>query len=274
MKVIVFVGKSGTGKSYKVIQLAKEQGIEYIIDDGILIRGNSLIAGRSAKSEDSKIAAVKRALFLDQAHRAEVMNAIDRHRPESIIIIGTSENMVEKIVRALELGQIDEKIYIEEVSSPEDLENARSNRMTEGKHVIPLPTFEVKKDFSGHFKDTLTVIMDKGRDTEVYEKTVVRPTFSYLGKYSISDKVIRKLIKHISMEVDGVDKAYRVYNKKFREGIVISVDLFLKRGYNIPRVAEDVQDRIVEKLEYMTEINVLKVHVNISKIVYKAKDYE
>ena len=37
MKVIAFVGPSGTGKSYRASVVAHESGIECIIDDGILI---------------------------------------------------------------------------------------------------------------------------------------------------------------------------------------------------------------------------------------------
>ena len=37
MKVYSFTGKSGTGKSYQAIRVAKEKGIPALIDDGLLI---------------------------------------------------------------------------------------------------------------------------------------------------------------------------------------------------------------------------------------------
>ncbi len=37
MKVYAFVGPSGTGKSYRAQMVANQKGIEYIIDDGLLI---------------------------------------------------------------------------------------------------------------------------------------------------------------------------------------------------------------------------------------------
>ena len=40
MKVYSFTGKSGTGKSYQAIRVAKEKGIPALIDDGLLIYKN------------------------------------------------------------------------------------------------------------------------------------------------------------------------------------------------------------------------------------------
>ena len=54
MKVYGFVGPSGTGKSYRVTELARKHRIPLIIDDGLLIRGNTAIAGVSAKKEKTK----------------------------------------------------------------------------------------------------------------------------------------------------------------------------------------------------------------------------
>ncbi len=42
MKVYALVGESGSGKSYRAMWVAKENDIECIIDDGLLIRGNEL----------------------------------------------------------------------------------------------------------------------------------------------------------------------------------------------------------------------------------------
>ena len=65
MEVYALVGPSGTGKSYRAISFANEMGILYIIDDGLLIKDNRILAGVSAKKEPTKLAAVRRALFID-----------------------------------------------------------------------------------------------------------------------------------------------------------------------------------------------------------------
>ena len=40
MRVLAFVGPSGTGKSYRAQLVARENNIHYIIDDGLLINEN------------------------------------------------------------------------------------------------------------------------------------------------------------------------------------------------------------------------------------------
>ena len=54
IKVYAFVGPSGTGKSYRAQMVANEKGINYIIDDGLLISGNEVLAGISAKKAPTK----------------------------------------------------------------------------------------------------------------------------------------------------------------------------------------------------------------------------
>ena len=66
MEVIALVGPSGTGKSHRALVVAHNEKADAIIDDGILIKDNKIIAGRSAKREASKIMAVKRAIFIDR----------------------------------------------------------------------------------------------------------------------------------------------------------------------------------------------------------------
>ena len=42
IKTYAFVGPSGTGKSYRAQMVASEKGINYIIDDGLLIKDNQI----------------------------------------------------------------------------------------------------------------------------------------------------------------------------------------------------------------------------------------
>ena len=88
-------------------------------------------------------------MFIYDEHVEEVKKAIDLHKPESILILGTSEGMVDKIVENLGLPKISEKVYIHEIANDLEINQALSVRKEQGKHVIPVPTFEIKKDFSG-----------------------------------------------------------------------------------------------------------------------------
>ena len=149
-KIIVygFVGPSGTGKSYRAQYVASENNISYIIDDGLFIKDNEVIAGSSAKKAPTKIETVKHALFQTDEEKKEIKNAIKKYKPQSIMILGTSDSMVEKIAENLGLPKITKIIHIDEIATEEEMETARRIRVTEGKHVIPVPTFEIKKDFS------------------------------------------------------------------------------------------------------------------------------
>lgn len=63
MKTIGLSGKSGTGKSYNAMELCGKMGIEGMIDDGLFICENRIIAGISAKNSPRKSGLSKR-LFL------------------------------------------------------------------------------------------------------------------------------------------------------------------------------------------------------------------
>ena len=76
MKTVALIGKSGTGKSYQALNLAKGKDINYIIDDGLFIAKNKILAGKSAKRQTTMVGAVKTALYTDEDHKSEVMAAI------------------------------------------------------------------------------------------------------------------------------------------------------------------------------------------------------
>jgi hypothetical protein len=100
-----------------------------------------------------------------------MVKALKRLHPESILILGTSDEMVKKIAANLKLPEIKQIIYINDVASDEEIEDARRSRIYEGKHVIPVPTFEIKKDFSGYLLDPLQ-IFKTGIDKTPYISTI------------------------------------------------------------------------------------------------------
>ncbi len=218
MRVFAFVGPSGTGKSYRAQMVAGENSISYIIDDGLLINENEVVAGESAKKAPTKIETVKHAIFIDEKERKEMVKAIKKYKPESILILGTSDGMVEKIAKNLELPEIQKTIYIQEVATKDEMETARNIRITQGKHVIPVPTFEIKKDFSGYILDPLQIFKSKGNGNKPYisEKSIIRPTFSYLGNFTISDTVFRQIVEHLARKEEGISKIIRTRIENIR----------------------------------------------------------
>ncbi len=273
MKVIGFIGPSGTGKSHRASWVARERGTDYIIDDGLLIKGNTIIAGVSAKRESTKIASVKRALFTDQKHADDVINALKKYDTQILLIIGTSDGMVEKIAERLQIGPVDERVYITDVASEYEIKQALSTRREQGKHVIPVPTFEIKKDFSGYFLDPLQIFRRKGKGSYqlVGEKSVVRPTFSYMGNYTISDYTIYQIVEYVTSNIEGVSKISRFRAENRPDGIYIEMDLVLIYGYVIKQLLREVQEQVSEQIKHLTALNIKRMNVVAKSLVMDSK---
>ena len=157
MKVYTLTGKSGTGKSYQAINLCREKNIESIIDDGLFIYHNRVEAGISAKRQKTTVGAIKTALFTLDDHAESVASKIKELQPETLLIIGTSDRMTDKIVARLGLPAVSERIYIEDITSEEERKIADKQRHVLGKHVIPVPTLQLKRDFAGYFLDPMRI---------------------------------------------------------------------------------------------------------------------
>ncbi len=275
IKVYAFVGPSGTGKSYRAQMVADSKNIEYIIDDGLLVSGNQVIAGVSAKKAPTKIETVKNALFQDEEKRKKMQEVLRKKRPKSILILGTSDGMVEKIAKNLGLSNIIETIYIKDVATEEEMETARRIRVTQGKHVIPVPTFEIKKDFSGYLLDPLQIFKSTGKGNAPYiaEKSLIRPAFSYLGNFTISDTVFKQIIEVVLGKIDGVYKLHRAIIKKeeggYGDGVFIYIEVIIEFGYNIKELTDIIKSRIKKEVENLTAMNVLRMEIYIKNIHFE-----
>lgn len=261
MKVYALVGKSGTGKSYQAMNLCREYGIEGIVDDGLFIHENKVAAGISAKRQTTKIGAIKTALFTEEEHRNSVADAIGKAGIGSLLILGTSRGMAEKICSRLGLPPVEKMIDIETITTEGERDTAYRQRHEMGKHVIPAPTFQIKRQFSGYFLDPLRIFRGWSRD--VAEKSVVRPTYSYLGDYVISGKVIFDIIQHIGEKTDGIAAILRVDTENTAAGVEITVLAFCRYGSRIPETARRLQRNVIREVEAMTAFNIDAVNVEV-----------
>ena len=269
IKVYAFVGPSGTGKSYRAQMVAGEKNIEFIIDDGLLVKDNEIIAGNSAKKAPTKIETVKHALFLSDEEKQEIHKALKKYKPESILILGTSDGMVEKIANNLGLPKIIETTYIQDVATEQEMETARRIRVTEGKHVIPVPTFELKKDFSGYLLDPLQIFKSKGKGQKPYisEKSIIRPTFSYMGKFTISDSVFRQIAEHIATKSPAIYKILKTRVENYEEGPTIYMEVMVVYGFNVIEELKKFKERAKKEIENLTSMNVISMEV-VAKSAY------
>ncbi|MBA7538592.1 hypothetical protein ES705_30869 [subsurface metagenome] len=157
IQVFALVGKSGTGKSFRARLIAEKHGIDLIIDDGLLIRDNKILAGRTSKREKGVLPAIRTALFTDPEHVLDVKQALKKEKFKRILIVGTSDKMAKKIARQLKLPYPAKIITIEEIATQEEIEAATRSRNSEGKHIIPVPAIEVKRNYPHIFFDSVKV---------------------------------------------------------------------------------------------------------------------
>ena len=271
IKVFAFVGPSGTGKSYRAQMVAAENDVHFIIDDGLLIKDNEVIAGNSAKKASTKIETVKKALFIQEEESKEIQKALKKFKAESILLLGTSDGMVEKIAENLKLPKISKTIYINDVATEEEMETARRIRVTEGKHVIPVPTFEIKKDFSGYLLDPLQIFKTRGNGKKPYisEKSIIRPTFSYMGNFTISDNVFKQLVEYLAIKQEEVKRVLKTRVRNSDEGAVIYMEVEVVYGCNVIETLKDFKAKAIREIENWTAMNVAKMDVVAKSIYYE-----
>ena len=269
VKVYALVGRSGTGKSYHSKLVAAKYRIDLIIDDGLLIKGDRILAGHSAKRDPNFIAAVRTAVFDDDDHRDEVMNALQKERYKKILIIGTSEKMASKIAKRLELPQPEKIIHIEDIATEEEIETAMRIRYTEGKHVIPVPSIEVTRSAPQIVYDSMKVFLGRKshmKKNQTYEKTIVRPEFSRPDKEEMSDAVLSQMVKHAIGEYDPVMKVKKVRSVRNTDSSYsISVTLQLPARHYMSTTISDLQEYISDCIERYGGVMVKKTNIEIEE---------
>ena len=268
MKVYSLTGHSGTGKSYQAINICTEKHIESIIDDGLFIYKNRVEAGISAKRQKTMVGAIKTALFTTDEHAESVSKRISQLKPKSMLIIGTSDKMTDKITARLGLPEVCERIYIEDITTEEERAEADRQRHQQGKHIIPAPTLQLKRDFAGYFLDPMRIFKSKSVRERAHEpeKTVVRPTFSYMGDFFISDTVLTDIAICVGKEICGIEEVIKVYENTSPDNLIMDVSVAIDRNAPIWDTAEAFQKRLAEVVELMTAFNVVQIDVQVRDV--------
>ena len=281
-KVYALIGKSGTGKSFRAKLVAEKYGIDYIIDDGLLIQGTSIVAGKSAKREKVYISAVRTALFDDPLHRHEVIKAVRSRKIRKILLLGTSKRMAARCAERLNLPPPSKVVFIEEISSQDDIRRAQRSRNEEGKHVIPVPSIEVERDHPHLIANSIKVLSKIGRGfgrrktqgERVYEKSVVRPSFDgeERGKVAISENALGQMIAHCVDEFDGEMTVKKVKIKPSGGVYHMRADVQIPyRNKNPNENLRELRDYVVERIERFTGIIIAEFDLVISSVSRRGK---
>lgn len=271
MEVYGLVGPAGSGKSHRASMVAHKHNIDLIIDDGLLIavREGKILAGTSAKREATMVGAVRRALFQNEEQAAAVKTALKEVEALRLLILGTSNGMVERICTALDLPPPARIIRIEEIAAPYEIRRARRIRKELGKHVIPAPTLEVKKTFSGYLIDPLRFFFRPKEDIdgpEFVEKSVVKPTYSSLGKFFIADTVITAIAQRAASETPSLIRVQTAFVETRTTGVELTLELTMKYGAPLTPDLKEMQKRIRDRVEHMTALNVLAVNLEVRRL--------
>lgn len=271
--VYALAGPSGTGKSFRAKLLAQKYNIEAIIDDGLLIQEDKILAGRSAKREKTYMGAVRAALFDDKSHRDEVAKVLQKMKIKRILILGTSEKMVMKIATRLQLPPPSKIIKIEDIATKEEIETAMRSRQVEGKHVIPVPAIEIKRDYPKIFYNAVRVFLKRGKskvpvggNSKVFEKSVVRPEFSKKGRIEISEAALTQMAMHCVVEYDSQIRVKKLSIKTDAQGYRFVITIDIPFGTQLTGKIHNLQSYIIDNIERYTGILIEEVSIIIDKI--------
>lgn len=273
MEVIAFVGPSGSGKSHRAIGVAHKYQCDAIIDDGLLIQGPKIVAGTSAKSEQNRVQAVKRAIFYEDSHASEVREALARSGIRRILIIATSDRMIQKIIDRLSLPKPLKTIYITDIATKQEIKKAHESRLRYGKHIVPVPTVELKQHFGGFFANLPSNLFFKNRRARQESRSIVRPAFSYYGTILISDYVIEDIINIIVEKMIGVARIHYIHVRRRTDnkGLSVHVEINLYYGVRVFEVSRLLQRKIKNKVETMTGMHVQRVNISVRSLELQEK---
>lgn len=275
VQVYALVGESGTGKSFRSKLLAEEYGIHAIIDDGLLIQDDKIVAGRSAKREKTYMGAVRVALFDDKDHRDSVAKVLRKTHIKKILLLGTSEKMVSKIAMRLQLPQPQKIIRIEDIATKDEIEKAVKSRQVEGKHVIPVPSIEIKKNYPQIFSSSMRDFFKKSKffskknknlGGKMIEKSIVQPEFSKKGRIEISEAALTQMVMHCVTECDPEVKVKKITIKSDNRGYRLVVLIDVPFGTQLTGKVHKLQQYIIDKIESYTGILIEEVSIIIDKI--------
>lgn len=279
--VYALVGKSGTGKSFRAKLLAEKIGIPYVIDDGLLIHGETILAGRSAKQEKLYISAIKTALFTDPKQQQKVIKIIQERKIKKILILGTSNSMVNRLAERLELPPISQIIKIEEIASQKDIEDAIKSRFEDGKHVIPVPAIEVKRDYAQILSDSIRIFFkgekrqDGDKKSRFFEKSIVQPDFQNgqksSGKVTISEAALTQMIFHCIDEYDDDVHVNKLKIKIGRSGYSINLMIVVPYGKTLTSDLEKLRKYIQDTIQRYTGIVIEMLEISVDKIAERPK---
>ncbi|GAH82577.1 unnamed protein product, partial [marine sediment metagenome] len=146
-------------------------------------------------------------------------------------------------------------------------------RNSEGKHIIPVPALEVKRNNPQIFFDTVRIFFKKRFQTvkkgKIFEKTVVRPEYSKRGKLSISETALTQMVLHCVQEFDASLKVEKVIVLRDSSDYGLEVILNVPFENQVAGHLYQLQEYIGKNIEQFTGLIIKEVNLTIGKVTKK-----
>ena len=162
-------------------------------------------------------------------------------------------------------------IHIEDIASREESEKARKSRQIEGKHVIPVPSIEIKRNYPQIFSNSIKLFFRKKKilnqnDGKLFEKSIVQPEFSKKGRIEISEAALTQMVMHCVAEADSAVRIKKMSIKTDSRGYRIIITIDVPFGTQLTGKIHKMQKYIIDKIESYTGILIEEVSIIIDKI--------
>jgi len=178
--------------------------------------------------------------------------------------------MVRKIADTLRLPAPSKIIQIEDVATQDEIQTALHYRNVHGRHVIPVPSIEIKRTDPRTMADSIKIFLRQqfgisGRP-QVFEKSVIRPEFSKKGEVTISEAALTQMILHCLQEFHNQVKLKKVTIKNQAGTYHIELSISIPYGVELIPSIHEMQKYIIESLERFTGIMIQELNVTIDSI--------
>jgi len=145
------------------------------------------------------------------------------------------------------------------------------SRKIEGKHVIPVPALEIRRNYPSIFYDSIRVFLKRNFGASpptlprIYEKSVVRPEYSKLGRVSISEAALSQMVIHCVNEYDDGLRVRRLAVRSDTQGYRLTIVLEVPFGTKLASNAHALQEYIIDNIERYTGILIEEVSIVIDR---------
>ena len=167
------------------------------------------------------------------------------------------------------------------------MEEARRSRQIEGKHVIPVRSYEVKnQSYSKIFYDSIKVSTAKNKflykilgkifgkkdsepsqNTKLFEKSLVRPAFSQAERKEISHAVLAQMTMSFIGEFNAEVRIKKLTVKNEKNGYTFVLTVDIPLGRELTQISEDLKSFVINMIEKKLKARIEDVYIVIDRLI-------